>query len=212
MKSAVESSYWFGRLFDQKEDEKLAIELLCGRIEYNKQGRAKTKYPTGDREQLARQALSRLLRHYSLDSRAMGGDGLVLHQLSRVLVNDKGMRRQVKFELKRGAQSDIAADFQVGNWVTIRVRDYGWSVGDAVEEAMDVFGYKERSVVFKAMKRVKCQLGDKPYPPLGGVAEKRPWPTGAIIFVALNRRLEASAFVAAFVHLFRSLTPEGRNA
>jgi hypothetical protein len=102
-------------------------------------------------------ALSRLLRHYSLDSRAMAGNGLVLHQLSRVLVNDKGMRRQVKFKLKTGRQSDIAADFQVGHWVEIRMRDYGWPVGKAVKEAMEVFGYEEPSAVFKVMKRVKNQ-------------------------------------------------------
>jgi hypothetical protein len=39
---------------------------------------------------------------------------------------------------------------------------------------MEVFGYEDPSAVFKAMKRVKSRLGDKPYPPLGEVAEKRP--------------------------------------
>jgi hypothetical protein len=114
MKSA---SYCSG-LSDQKQDEKLALELLCGRIEYDKKGRAKTIYPNRERERQARYALSRLLRHYSLDLRAMGGDGLVLHQLSRLLVNDKKMRRRIKFTLKRGAQPDIAADFQVGSGLT----------------------------------------------------------------------------------------------
>jgi hypothetical protein len=159
MKSALEGSYYSG-LFDQKEDEKLALELLCGRVKHNKKGRAKTIYPNGERERQARYALSRLLRHYSMDSRAMGGDGLVLYQLSRVLVNDKKMRRQVEFKLKRGRQADIAADFQVGQWVKIREKDYGWSVEDAVEEARKVFGYKDRSAIFKAMRRVKDKLGD----------------------------------------------------
>jgi hypothetical protein len=160
MKPAVEGSYWFG-WYDQKQDEKLALELLCGRTEYDKQGRAKTKYPQGDREQPARYALSRLLRHYSMDSRAMGGDGLVLHQLSRTLVNDKGMRRRVDFKLKRGRQSDPAADYHIAVLIELRVRDYGWSVEKAVEEVMEMYGYKDRSAVFNAMKRVKRLLGDK---------------------------------------------------
>jgi hypothetical protein len=172
MKSAVEGSYWYAPLFDQKDDEKLALELLCGRTEYDKRGRAKTAYPTGDREQLSRYALSRLLRHYSLDSRAMGGNGLVLHQLSRVLVNDKGMRRRIDFKLKRGRQSDLAADYHVAVWVEIRVRDYGWSVEEAVEEVMEVYGYKDRSAAFDAMKRVKRILGNEIYPLSENAAKK----------------------------------------
>jgi hypothetical protein len=172
MKSAVESSYSFGLDgFDQKQDEKLALELLCGRIKHNKQGRAKTIYPDGERELQARYALSRLLRHYLMDSRAMGGDGLVLHQLSRLLVDDKYMRRRVEFKLRRGAQPDIAADFQVGQWVEIRKKDYGWSVEDAVVEAMEVFGYEDRSAIFRAMARVKDKLGDEAYLHLERVAK-----------------------------------------
>jgi hypothetical protein len=43
------------------------------------------------------------------------------------------------------------------------VTNYGWKVEKAVEEAMDVFGYKDRSTIYDAMSRVKNALGDRPY-------------------------------------------------
>jgi hypothetical protein len=171
-RSPDRESYWFG--FDQKQDEKLALELMCGLIKYDERGSAETAYPTGNREKLARYALSRLLRHYSMDSRAMGGDGLVLHQLSRALVNDKGMRRRIDFKLKSGGQSDPARDHCIAVRVDVRVRDYGRSVEEAVEEVMEVYGFADRSAVFSAIKRVKRIFGDDIYPqPKDNTKKKR---------------------------------------